>query len=190
VAIPGAVMRRAAVGVHRLGGAKGFGDFPLWFRIAEDWNIGHLKDVSWTMRQSVDAQSATTILQMSRDYLENIGSYLSDLEKRRVDLRDGIDQRRKEANKFVYWSLLYEWLLAARTHPNKSAQRTLFEMYGYRLTEGQKRDLEARLIQFSPPLLAGFTCVLLSAGASSRVSLLFTLLINYPDLFRKLLKLH
>jgi len=176
--------------VHRLGGAKGFGDFPLWFRIAEDWNIGHLKEVSWTMRQSVDAQSATTILQMSRDYLENIGSYLSDLEKRRVDLREWIDQRRKEANKFVYWSLLYEWLLDARPHPNKSAQRTLFEMYGYRLTEGQKRDLEARLIQFSPPLLAGFTRMLLSAGASSRVSLLFTRLINYPDLFRKLLKLH
>lgn len=189
VAIPGAVMRRAAVANHRLGGAKGFGDFPLWFRIAENWRIGHIREVLWTMRQSADAQSATTVTQMTEDYLENIGAYLRDLEHRRPDLQNWIKDRRKEARRFVYWCLVYEWLLQARPRTANRKSQTLFEMYGYRLTQEQKKELKEKLASFSPACLTTFTSRLVSAGEGSGWTPFLFWCMNFPNIFRKILNL-
>jgi hypothetical protein len=187
VAIPGAFMRRIAVGEHRLGGAKGFGDFPLWFRIAEKWEIGHEREVLWTMRQSADAQSATTIIQMTEDYLKNIGDYLADLKKRHPNMGLWIERRQKDARKFVYWALVYEWLLHLQPQSAKGEGSTLFQIYGYRITDEQKDKLRKMLIESSPAYLFRMTRYLVGTNPNSLIIRLAAIGIKYPNFMRKIL---
>jgi len=189
VAIPGALMRREAVAAHRLGGAKGFGDFPLWFRIAETWDIGHLRPALWTMRQSPDAQSATTILQMTSDYLQNIEHYLANLETRRPGEKRWIEQRRFEARRFAFWALVYEWILQYRPPGRRRPGQTLFQMYGYRLDDAQKQQLRERLRELAPPGLGWFTRLLAGLSGQGWAGRLLGAGLSYPEFFRRLLRL-
>lgn len=189
VAIPGALMRREALAHHRLGGAKGFGDFPLWFRIAEDWEVGHLAPILWTMRQSADAQSATTILQMTADYLENIEGYLRDLAQRRPWDKAWAEARQRDARRFAFWALVYEWILQLRAPEMRRPGQTLFQMYGYRLDQAEKRRLEERLTALAPAGWPGLVRILLGLSRDGLLGRILGGCLSYPEIFRRMLRL-
>ena len=190
VAIPGALIRREALGKHRLGGAKGFGDFKLWFRIAEDWNIGHLKEVLWTMRQSADAQSATTILQMTADYLANIETYLNDFQKRKPREKGWVDARRKNARKFVFWSLIFEKVLQSQKTMKRRSNQTLFQMYGYRLSQSEIQELNVRMREFAPPGAAFLLRFLSNKSFGGAFEKILRPFLGLPELSRRFLRLN
>ena len=53
IGVPGAMIRRSALGSIRLDEAApiGFGDFIVWFQIAEHHSIGHLRERLWSWTQ-------------------------------------------------------------------------------------------------------------------------------------------
>ena len=69
VGAPGAMIRRTALGNIRFdeGGPLGFGDFVVWFSIAEHAAIGHIPRHLWGWRQEQDAQSVRTIVSLVTD---------------------------------------------------------------------------------------------------------------------------
>lgn len=75
VGIPSAVIRREALGAIRFGldAPIGFGDFPIWFRVAEQWDIGHVHERLSSWRQNGESLSLRPIVEIVRDYQANIG---------------------------------------------------------------------------------------------------------------------
>jgi len=190
VAIPGALMRREVAGKRRLEGAKGFGDFKLWFCIAEDWDIGHLKETLWTMRQSADAQSATTILQMTADYLVNIEAYLNDLQKRKPSEKSWVEARRKDARRFVFWSLICEKIMQSSGAARRRPSPTLFQMYGYRLSQTETQHLHVRLREFAPRGTAFLLRFLSKKSSGGVFEKILSLFLGFPELSRRFLRLN
>jgi len=190
VAIPGALMRREAAGKCRFEGAKGFGDFKLWFRIAEDWNIGHFREILWTMRQSPNAQSATTILQMTADYLINIEAYLNDLQTRKPSEKSWVEARKKDARRFVFWSLICEKIIQSGGTVKRRPSQTLFQIYGYQLSSTEIKELHARLREFAPPGIAFLLRFLSKKPSSGFFEKILSLFLGFPELSRRILRLN
>ena len=147
IGIPGAMIRRSALGAIRFvdEAPVGFGDFPVWFEVAERWNIGHVHERLWGWAQSSDSQSARTITSMSRDYHENLTAYCDAHLARWPNHADMVARWRADITRFLFWALAYEASLyfkprrltpsvAARAAAEEGAGAlTLFELLGYQL---------------------------------------------------------
>ena len=148
VGVPGAMIRRSALGDARFreDGPIGFGDFPVWFRIAEEWAIGHIPERLWSWRQHPSSQSARTIESMARDYEVNLSRYCDDYLQHRPGETRRVERWRRQIRRFLFWALAYEVGLHVRRErsPWKDADApTLFELLPYRLTpEAFARALE------------------------------------------------
>ncbi len=79
LALPGTMIRMAALRDIRFDetAPTGYSDFPIWFRIAEQWDIGHIKERLWSLRWTPDAQSTKSISVMMQDYEANVGGYIA-----------------------------------------------------------------------------------------------------------------
>ena len=110
VGAPGAMIRRSALGDVRFdeAGAIGFGDFVLWFRIAENWEIGHIAKRLWDWTQEPNAQSVRRIVSLVEDYDRNITTYCSGFLSRHPDERDLVDRWRRLMRRYIFWALVFE----------------------------------------------------------------------------------
>lgn len=140
-AIPGAMIRRAALGEARFvpDAPIGFGDFPLWFRIAETWDIGHIHKCLWSWRQNSVSHSARTIESIARDYDVNLSWYCDEHMTRWPDHGPLVARWRASIRRYLFWALGYEVALSyrSRTAPSRQDERSLFEIMDYRLTPEQ-----------------------------------------------------
>jgi hypothetical protein len=141
VGLPGAMIRRAALGDIRMDkDAKiGFGDFPVWFRIAEKSDIGHVNGRLWRWRQDQRSESARTIESMSHDYEENLSGYCDEHLARWPEHAQLVRDWRRSIHRYLFWALVFEVGLHFRkpSAPTEQADRTVFEMMNYRLTPDQ-----------------------------------------------------
>lgn len=139
-AIPGAMIRREALGEARFvdDAPIGFGDFPIWFRMAEAWDIGHINEVLWSWRQNAESHSARTIESIARDYDFNLNWYCDEHLKRWPSHEALVAEWRAGIRRFLFWALGYEVALHFRsTDSGAHTDRSLFEIMDYRLTREQ-----------------------------------------------------
>lgn len=142
IGIPGAMIRAAALGTARFGldAPIGFGDFPIWFRIAEQWDIGHIPDQLSSWRQNAESLSLRPIVEIMRDYEKNIGDYCDDHLRRCPAHAKLVDTWRASLRRYVFWALVYEIALHFRPRgapPTSPEARTLFEIMDYELSPDQ-----------------------------------------------------
>ncbi len=141
IGIPGAMVRRAALGDARFGldAPIGFGDFALWCRVAEDADVGHIHERLWSWRQNKESHSARTIESIASDYRINLGGFCDDHFHRHPDHRALVDRWRSSISRYLFWALTYEIGLHFRRRGNRvpRSERTLFEIMDYRLTPAQ-----------------------------------------------------
>lgn len=160
IGIPGTMIRRSALGSIRFVNEApvGFGDFPVWFEVAETWNVGHVSRRLWRCTQSPRSQSARTIMSMTHDYYENVTRYCDAHVKRWPEHSERVARWRSSITRYLFWALAYEMGLYFRTKGSGqetagAAKRgtdpgdgaaTLFEMLGYRLGP---EEFQAALMQ-------------------------------------------
>ena len=142
VAIPGAMIRREALGEARfvLDAPIGFGDYPLWFRVAETWDIGHIHQELWSWRQNSVSLSARPIEAIARDYEINLSWYFEEHLKRWPSHRRLVEGWRLGMRHYLFWALGYEVALHFRKTakmPEGAGERSLFDIMDYRLTPEQ-----------------------------------------------------
>ncbi len=170
IGIPGVLIRRSALDGIRFDerGHVGFGDFPVWFRLAEQWDVGHLDRRLWRWRQDPGSQSARTILSLTRDYEENLSAYCDGYLRRWPAETQRVARWRHAINRYLFWALAYEVGLYVRTRTgiNGSAggTRTLFEILGYRLTAQEFEHVLQRMRLYQrgmvqPGVLAAITAL-------------------------------
>lgn len=187
VAMAGAVIRREALGDIRLGGALGFGDFLMWFRMVETWKAGILGQVAWSWRQSRDAGSRVPISKMVSDYQTNMNTYLEEIIPRRSEWKPRVQKWKKKSARFCRWALIYEII-----HQNLAgllgAPGTLFQIYGYRLGPADLEQVEQNFHSLGPTWMEKAA---LRTGTWLAKNRIFRLLPGYllarPWFFRRLI---
>ena len=137
VGAPGAMIRRAALGDVRFDeqGSLGFGDFVVWFRIAEQWSIGHVPQRLWGWRQEPNAQSVRRIVSLVNDYDINLTGYCDGHLTRWPDHQERVERWRRFIRRYIFWALAFEIGLHYKSQRVvDGGSQTLFEMLPYRLT--------------------------------------------------------
>jgi glycosyltransferase involved in cell wall biosynthesis len=141
IGIPGGTIRIAALDNARfkLDAPIGFGDFPIWFQIAERWDVGHIHESLSSWRQNAESLSARPIVEIARDYEKNIGEYCDEHARRWPTHVELVKQWRASLHRYLFWALCYEVALhfGRRDEADSQHARTLFEMMDYRLNAEQ-----------------------------------------------------
>jgi glycosyltransferase involved in cell wall biosynthesis len=151
VCCPGALIRRSALGDLRfpLSGPIGFGDFLVWFEVAERADVAHVRRTLWRYRQHSRSLSRRTIESLIQDYLENLETFFKGHLSRWPAHEDRVARWRSLAARYAYWALIYEICLHARrergTPPVPAASATIFEHAEYRLTRDEVARARATL---------------------------------------------
>lgn len=154
VGCPGAMIRRAALGATRFDpdAPIGFGDFVVWFRIAERWAIGHIPRRLWRFRVHTRALSWRPVHSLAPDYELNILRYCEEYEARWPRAADRAGRWRRAMRRYLFWALAYELGLDARARGGKgspaSGRRTVFEIAGRRLSEDERRHALQMLCRY------------------------------------------
>jgi len=144
IGVPGAMVRRSALGPLRFDeqGPIGFGDFVVWFQIAERWHIGHLRQRLWRWRHTRRSQSARTITSFTRDYYDSLNAYCDGHLARWPEHARLVRRWRALTTRFLFWALAYELGLYVRHERGLvvvNDQPTLFEILDYQLSPGEAR---------------------------------------------------
>lgn len=141
IGLPGAMIRRSALGALRFDEQApiGFGDFVVWFRLAEQADVGHINDRLWSWRQDPRSESARSIESMARDYNENLQRYCDEHVARWPGHARLVEEWRRAIHKYLFWALLFEIGLHCRRHRGRVRYHdpTVFEIMDYRLTPEQ-----------------------------------------------------
>jgi glycosyltransferase involved in cell wall biosynthesis len=144
VGIPGAMVRGSALGGARFvpDAPIGFGDFPVWFQLAEEADIGHIGRRLWSWRQNCVSLSARPIGSIATDYESNLEGYFRDHLGRFPDHGHLVAVWRRSLERYLFWALAYEVALHFRSRAPRGAdrERSLFEIMDYRLTPEQFAD--------------------------------------------------
>jgi glycosyltransferase involved in cell wall biosynthesis len=152
IGIPGAMVRASALGASRFvpDAPIGFGDFPLWFRVAETWDVGHIGKRLWSWRQNAESHSARTIVSISHDYQQNLDQYCDEHLDRWPDHARIVAGWRLGIRRYLFWALTYEVALHFRNRdrrPEREA-RSLFEIMNYQLTPEQFHHALAQMQEY------------------------------------------
>lgn len=149
IGLPGMMLRKSALGSARFDNAApvGFGDFPIWFEIAERSDIGHIRKRLWTWRVQWSSQSARKILSLTEDFRINLTAYC-DAHLRRWPERQALAAKwRRSIDNYVFWALMAEIGLHFRSRSRGEADdRSLFEIFDYRLTPQEFEETLARIV--------------------------------------------
>lgn len=166
VGTPGLMLRREALGEVRFAfdAPIHFGDFPVWFRIAETWDIGHLGKQLWSWRQNAVSHSARPIHHIVRDFELNVGGYCDEHRARWPAHAALVARWRASINKYVFWALAYEVGLHVRPRTNGDLrhERTLFEIMDYRLTPDQLQYVLAEMKRHQTGALSRAACAVVN----------------------------
>jgi len=151
IGIPGALIRKSALGSIRLSEQSpiGFGDFVLWFQLAERASVGHIPKRLWQWRQQRQSQSARTIESLAHDYYVNLTGYC-DAHLTRWPEHAGLVARWKaDIKRYLFWALAFEVGLhfrhAAGMASNRVNTLTLFEILDYRLSPEEFQRVQRQL---------------------------------------------
>jgi glycosyltransferase involved in cell wall biosynthesis len=140
ICCPGALIRREALGPVRFpeSGPIGFGDFLVWFEMAERSDVGHVRRTLWSYRQHSRSLSRRTIESLTGDYMENLETYFTRHLARWPGAADRVQRWRRLAARYAFWALVYELCLHARRErgpaATPNAAPTIFEFANYRLS--------------------------------------------------------
>lgn len=152
IGAPGALIRRAALRDTRFDERApiGFGDFLVWFPIAERAAVGHVARRLWKWRQHPQSQSARTIESMAGDYDENLSRYCLDHLARWPERAALVARWQRQIRRYLFWALAFEVGLYFRqrgpwaSNGSSPGSRTVFEILDYRLDpEALARVLDA-----------------------------------------------
>jgi glycosyltransferase involved in cell wall biosynthesis len=155
VGCPGAMIRRSALGDVRFdeAGPIGFGDFVVWFRIAERFAVGHINERLWKYRIHRKSLSRRTIESFSHDYETNLSHYLDGYLDRWPAHADRVRHWRRLIGRLLFWALLYEVALHFRRGgpdtTSASLPQTIFEHSDQRLTDEELGRAIARARGFA-----------------------------------------
>lgn len=143
ICLPGAMIRRSALGDIRFDhdAAIGFGDFVIWFRLAERADIGHIHQALWAWRQDQRSESARPIEAVAGDYERNLIRYCDEHLGRWPGHAGLVAEWKRAIHRYLFWALMFEIGLYFRHGRPRSDphDRTLFEIMDYRLTPEQFR---------------------------------------------------
>jgi glycosyltransferase involved in cell wall biosynthesis len=194
VATPGALIRRSALGRTRFNeqGAIGFGDFPVWFRMAEEHAVGHLSKTLWKWRQHRESQSARTIESMAQDYRENLSRYCDEHLVRWPRHGSRVARWRRAIRRYLFWALAFEVGLyfrepAAPLRPE--GHPTLFEILDYRLSPEAFRHALDQMKACRTGPLENTTFFVMQALVRRKITQPLTWATRNAALFRRLLRL-
>ena len=137
IGTPGAMVRRSALGETRFNeeGAIGFGDFPVWFRIAEEHDVGHLSKVLWYWRQDPHSQSAQAVQSMAQHYEENLSRYCDEHLARWPRHAAQVARWKREIRRYLFWAVAYEVGLYFRNNSDatdEALQEKIDKLRAYR----------------------------------------------------------
>ena len=158
IGIPGAMIRRAALGSVRFvdEAPVGYGDFPVWFEIAERWSVGHVDGRLWRWTQSAESQSAGTVTSMAEQYHENLMQYCAAHLRRWPEHSESVVWWESRIRRYLFWALAYEVALYCRSKKTNvrsfSANKglpTRYELMGYKLQPEELKDVLAQLRSYS-----------------------------------------
>lgn len=194
IAAPGAMIRREALGKIRFDeqGPIGFGDFVVWFEIAERWSIGHIPEILWSCRQEPKAQSARTIVSMVYDYDVNLNRYCDGHLQRWPGHAEQVRRWRRHIRNFLFWALAFEVGLHLRKNgcrPAPSSSRTLFELFDYHLPPEAFDQALERLRFYRAGAVQHAAFAMLETMRKLRITAPITWATSHSGLFRNLLGL-
>ena len=195
VGCPGAMIRRSALGDVRFdeAGAIGFGDFVVWFRIAERFAIGHINERLWKYRIHRKSLSRRTIESLSYDYESNLNAYFEGHLARWPQHARLVRRWRGLMGRLLFWALLYEIALRFRRSDGdgtaSSLPQTIFEHSDQRLTDEELQRALGRAATFAadPVRMAALAGVRLMVGTGLTAPL--ALLTGHVGALRKVLRL-
>jgi hypothetical protein len=172
VGAPGAMIRRSALGDVRFDeqGAIGFGDFVLWFRMAETWNIGHVKKRLWSWTQEPHAQSVRRIVSLIDDYDRNLNTFCDGFLSRHPDRQALVATWRRLIRRYIFWALVFEVGLHYKTAPSETGSQTLFEIHRYRLSDDEFARTLDRLRAYATGADQAFVLVALTTMLRLRLT--------------------
>jgi glycosyltransferase involved in cell wall biosynthesis len=163
ICCPGAMIRREALGKTRFheSGPLGFGDFLVWFEIAERWTVGHVHRRLWSYRQHARALSLRALEAVVRDFEENLTRYLAE-HLHRWPEHDALVRRwRRLGERYMFWALAFELCLDAlkerAVDEAFAADRTVFELADYRLSAAEVAGVRAELWRLRAGLVSSAT---------------------------------
>lgn len=150
ICCPGTLIRRAALGKVRFpeSGPIGFGDFLVWFEVAERADVGHVRRTLWSYRQHARSLSRRPLHAMASDYLENLETYFAGHLARWPAHADRVARWRRLARRYAFWTLIYELCLHARRErggPPRSRVRSIFELADFALSPDDVARVRATL---------------------------------------------
>ncbi|OGX47157.1 MAG: hypothetical protein A3G88_03950 [Omnitrophica WOR_2 bacterium RIFCSPLOWO2_12_FULL_63_16] len=196
VGIPGAMIRRAALADIRFDpdAPIGFGDFPLWFQLAERSVIGHIPRRLWRCRQVPGAQSARTIESWVRDYDENLTRYCEGYRRRWPQREAFVGRWKRLIRRYAFWALAFEVGLHCRNPragaaPAPWSPQTTAELLAYRLSpEAFQRALD-QLATYRTAASEYLAYAAMRLLLRSRLTSPLTWATYHTAAFRRLLKL-
>ncbi len=150
VGLSGTMIRRSALGDIRFDekGPIGFGDFILWFKIAERWQVGHIPKQLYSYRLHTKSLSRRSALSVTKDYREAILGYCDAHLKQWPEHSALVQRWRGMTHKYLFWMLAYEISLYFNKGLKSGAEgrryRTVFELMGYQLNDMEFKDLLAQ----------------------------------------------
>ena len=135
---PGTMIRRSALADIRFdeSGSIGFGDFAVWFQVAEGADVGHVEGELWQYRLHGASLSRRTITAIANDYRQTMNQYCAGYQRRRPAEGHRVERWSWDLSRYLFWALAYEIGLAFR-RPESSSEsiaryRTVFELSDYR----------------------------------------------------------
>lgn len=161
IGLPGAMIRRSALGDIRFDeqGHIGFGDFVVWFKLAERASAGHIRRRLWSWRQHRQSLSARKIVSWTRDYDENISAYCDGHLTRWPDHAKLVDQWKTNMRQWLFWALAFELGLCLRKQASATVKAggdpTLFEIMDYTLTHEEQGQVLEQLQRYQTGALQG-----------------------------------
>ena len=153
IGIPGAMIRREALGAIRFvpDAPVGFGDFPVWFEIAETWSVGHVEGRLWKWAQSATSQSAGTVTSMATQFCDNVTRYCAAHLTRWPDHQAIVARWLRQMEEYRFWVLVYEVALYYRFQDAREhalpvdGSATRYEFLAYRLKPDELRGVLSQL---------------------------------------------
>ena len=190
VCIPGTLIRRSALGEARFdeSGPIGFGDFVVWFTIAEKWAIGHVPEFLWSYREHQSSLSRQTIHYTMSDYSKALTHYFEEHLKRWPGHAEQVHRWQSALHRFLFWSLAYELCLHFQGESRKSERSarevTRFERMSYRLTEAELQEVRASLRQHQRGAVQPAVRSLIEGMLRVHFTWPLTQMIRYPESLR------
>lgn len=192
---PGTMIRRSALGRTRFDeeGTLGFGDFVVWFAIAETHAVGHLTGRLFSYRLHRRSASRRTIESIAQDYDATFSKYFRQHLERWPQHVRLVDRWRSHMRRYLFWALAYELALYYRvTAPGDRRpprQRTIFETASYRLTPEELQRVLAKLRVYRTGAVQRAALVVIETLVRSHLTRPLAWLSRYPAWARAILGL-